>query len=132
MYPLSNFVWRGYKNKGEKHKNLRPSKSPCYKRVGYIQALNYEVTLYGIPIVPQKISIGLSASITFLPSKFCIHFCINHSKGAWNSVFIGKSVGVSFLSKLGWKGLMTCLTKIIISLRLLNQIGWGFRRDADN
>ena len=33
---------------------------------------------------------------------------------------------VSFLSKFGWKGLMTCLTKILISLWLLNQIGWDF------
>ena len=40
-------------------------------------------------------------------------------------------VWISFLSKFGWKGLMTCLIKILISLWLLNQIGWGFRWDAD-
>ena len=40
-------------------------------------------------------------------------------------------VWVYHLSKLGWKGLLTCLTKIPISLWLLNQIGWGFRQNAD-
>ena len=34
-------------------------------------------------------------------------------------------------TKLGWKGLITCIpTKIIISLLVLNQIGWGLCQNA--
>ena len=40
-------------------------------------------------------------------------------------------VWVSFLSKFGWEGLMTCLIKILISSWLQNQIGWGFRLFAE-
>ena len=35
-------------------------------------------------------------------------------------------------TKLGWKVLLTYLSSIHISSWLLNQIGWGFRRNADN
>ena len=35
-------------------------------------------------------------------------------------------------TKLEWKGLMTYILKIPATLWLLNQIGSGFHRDADN
>ena len=62
---------------------------------------------------------------------FVLYICITIQKecGIQCSLCI---VRVSLHSKFGWKGLMTCLTKIIISSWLLNQIGWSFRWDADN
>ena len=47
-------------------------------------------------------------------------------------VFTNLLVWVSFLSNLGWKALMTYLTKIHISLWLLNQMGCGFCGDEEN
>ena len=37
-----------------------------------------------------------------------------------------------YYTEHGWKRLMTYLTKIHISLLLLNQIGWSFQRNAEN
>ena len=50
-------------------------------------------------------------NVKSLPSKFCryMYIYINHSKGVEFSVPC--VVWVSLLSKLGWKGLMTYLTK---------------------
>ena len=39
---------------------------------------------------------------------------------------------VDVCTKLGWKGLVTYLTKYIFIRDILNQIKWGFRRDVDN
>ena len=71
----------------------------------------YSAWLYRL--FPQKMIIRLSASINNFRNCELTWICF-------------------ILSKFWWKGLMTCLIKLLISLWLRNQIGWGFRWDADN
>ena len=61
-----------------------------------------------------------------LPSKFCTYIYISHSKGVWNSVFI------VLCQNLDGRDLWHKYKKIPISSWLLNQIGWGFRWDAES